>query len=76
MLNLDLEIVPTECDDQYGALSFSELCRHLVSDLMVLPTGALSTKIHMSASLDMVFESKRLNRNLKPLLPRPRRNRV
>ena len=48
MLNFDLEIVPTECDDQYGALSFSELCRHLVSDLMVLPTGALSTKIHVS----------------------------
>ena len=63
MLNFDLEIVPTECDDQYDALSLSELSRHLASDLRVLlaPADATSTRIHISASLDVVFEWKRLN---------------
>jgi len=62
-LNFDLEIVPAECDVYYGALSLSDLSHHLASDLKVLlaPTDTASTRINISASLTVVFESKRLN---------------
>ena len=64
ILNFDLEIVPAECDDYYGALSLSDLSHHLASDLKFLlaPTDAASTRIDISASLAVAFESKRLNR--------------
>jgi hypothetical protein len=63
ILSFDLEIVPAECDVYYGALSLSDLSYYLASDLKVLlaPTDAASTRIDISASLVVVFNSKRSN---------------
>jgi len=62
-LNFNLEIVPAECDDRDGTFSLLDLSHHLASDLRVLlaPPGATS-RIDISVSLDVVFESQRLNR--------------
>jgi len=62
-LNFNLEILPAEYDDQDGTLSLSYLSHHLASDLRVLLAPPDTTsRIDISVSLDVVFESQRLNR--------------
>lgn len=63
-LNFNLEIMNAESNDQYGTFSISDLSHNLASDLRVLlaPADAISTRIDISASLDVVFESQRLHR--------------